>query len=157
MSAYPIRVAVINGPNLNLLGTREPHIYGSVSLEEIDSRLLTLAEELGVELHTAQSNAEGEIINAVQACRDWADVIILNPAGLTHYSVSLRDAIAAVEIPTIEVHLSNIASREHFRQHSLIAGVAVGQISGFGANSYLLALRAAHALALEKKRERASE
>jgi len=157
MSTKTVRVAVINGPNLNLLGVREPHIYGTVTLEEIDKRLLALADELGVELHITQSNDEGEIINAVQACREWADAIIINPAGLTHYSVSLRDAVAAVGIPTIEVHLSNPAAREPFRHHSVIAGVAAGQIAGFGANSYLLALRAAHALVVEKNAPEAPE
>jgi 3-dehydroquinate dehydratase-2 len=151
MTAKTTRVAVIHGPNLNLLGVREPHIYGTATLEEIDKRLQSLAKELGIELRITQSNHEGEIIEAVQACRGWAEAILLNPGGLTHYSVSLRDAVAAVGIPTIEVHLSNTEAREEFRHHSVIAGVAAGRIAGFGMNSYLLALRAAHAIAQEKK------
>ena len=146
-----IRIAVIHGPNLNLLGEREPEIYGSATLEEIDRRLEALAKELGVELRITQSNHEGEIIEAIQACREWAEAILLNPAGLTHYSISLRDAVAAVKVPAIEVHLSNPDAREDFRRHSVIADVAAGRIAGFGANSYLLALRAAQALVLEKK------
>ncbi|NIM06260.1 MAG: type II 3-dehydroquinate dehydratase [Armatimonadetes bacterium] len=146
-----VRVAVIHGPNLNLLGERETHIYGTATLEEIDERLQALAKELGIELHITQSNHEGEIIEAVQACRGWADAVLINPAGLTHYSISLRDAVAAVEVPTIEVHLSNPDAREEFRRRSVTAEVVAGRIAGFGVNSYLLALRAAHALVLEKK------
>jgi 3-dehydroquinate dehydratase II len=150
MSTTPIRVAVIHGPNLNLLGEREPDIYGRVTLEDINQRLQSLAAELCVELRICQSNHEGEIVDAVQNCRGWADAIIINPGALTHYSISLRDAVAGVAIPTIEVHLSNTAAREEFRHRSVIIDVAVGQVAGFGANSYLLALRAAHAWVVEK-------
>jgi 3-dehydroquinate dehydratase II len=147
-----MRIAVINGPNLNLLGEREPAIYGSASLARINKKLAALAEELGgMELRFFQSNHEGEIVEAVQDCRNWADAILLNPAGLTHYSVCLRDAVAAVGIPTIEVHLSNPGAREEFRHISLISGVAAGTIAGFGPNSYLLALRAARELLKERK------
>lgn len=135
-------VAVIHGPNLNLLGTREPDIYGAETLDEINGRIGALARELGVEVTFFQSNSEGELVTAVQECRGRADGIIINPAGYTTTSVALLDAIRAVGLPTVEVHLSNIHAREHFRRHSLIAQAALGQICGFGAESYLLALRA---------------
>lgn len=151
MKARKIRVSVIHGPNLNLLGMREPNIYGTATLKEIDKELELLARELEIELHITQSNHEGEIVEAVQGCRGWADAILLNPAGLTHYSISLRDAVTAVGLPTIEVHLSNPEAREPFRRHSVIAEVAAGRIAGFGANSYLLALRAAHQLVLAQE------
>ncbi len=136
------RVAVIHGCNLNLLGQREPDVYGSTTLEEINAELAALAEELGLELTFFQSNHEGEIIDAVQGCLGQAEGILLNPAAFTHTSVGLRDALQAVALPTVEVHLSNIHAREEFRHHSLIAPAAVGQISGFGVDSYLLGLRA---------------
>jgi 3-dehydroquinate dehydratase II len=151
MSTAPLRVAVIHGPNLNLLGEREPQVYGRLTLDEINARLESLARELEIELRLCQSNHEGEIVEAIHNGRGWAEAILINPGALTHYSISVRDAIAAVGVPTIEVHLSNIAAREEFRQRSVISGVAVGQIAGFGANSYLLALRAAHALIIDKK------
>ena len=146
-----VHVAVIHGPNLNLLGTREPEIYGSLTLEEIDARIKALADELGVEIHAVQFNHEGEIVEAIHACRKWADAIIINPAALTHYSISVRDAIAAVGLPTIEVHISNPDEREEFRHYSVIADIVVGRIAGLGVNSYLLALRAAHAIAQENR------
>jgi 3-dehydroquinate dehydratase-2 len=138
-----MKVLVIHGPNLNLLGVREPEVYGKTTLEDINKMLAADAAELGVELETYQSNVEGELVTAIQGARGRIDAIIINPAAYTHTSVALRDAIAAVGIPTVEVHLSNVYAREDFRHHSYIAPVAVGQISGFGAEGYRLALRAA--------------
>ena len=138
-----IRVSVIHGPNLNLLGLREPEIYGSQSLEEINEKITETAQELGIEIRLFQSNSEGEIVDAVHNSYGWADAIVINPAGYTHYSVVIRDAIETVRLPTVEVHLSNIYSREEFRKHSMTADVAYGQITGFGWMSYVLALHAA--------------
>jgi 3-dehydroquinate dehydratase II len=137
-----MNVQVIHGPNLNLLGKREPDVYGATTLAEIDAALAEDAEKSGIELRSCQSNSEGELVTAIQDCAGWADAIIINPAAYTHTSVALRDAVAAVGIPTIEVHLSNIHSREEFRHKSFIAPVAVGQIAGFGPMSYRLALAA---------------
>lgn len=137
------RVAVFHGPNLNLLGEREPHIYGDVSLADIDAALVKRGAAAGVQVTSAQSNHEGELIDWIQRARGEADAIIINAGGFTHTSVALRDAIAATKIPTIEVHLSNLAAREEFRHRSLLTAVCVGQISGFGAASYRLALDAA--------------
>ena len=137
-----MNVLVIHGPNLNLLGTREPGIYGTTTLPDIDAELKQLGNELGVSVASVQSNSEGALVDAVQGARGSYNAILINPAAYTHTSVAIRDAIAAVGLPTVEVHLSNIHSREAFRAHSYIAPVAVGQISGFGANSYLLGLRA---------------
>ena len=136
-----MKVLVIHGPNLNLLGKREKNIYGTKSLEDIDREILSLASELRIKLRTAQLNSEGEILDVIQ--KGDYDVLIINPAAYTHTSVAIRDAIAAVDKPAIEVHLSNIHKREDFRRKSFIAEVAAGQISGFGSDSYLLALRAA--------------
>lgn len=136
------RVAVIHGCNLNLLGRREPEIYGRDTLEEINTQIASLAEELDLEVTFTQSNHEGEIIEAIQCCLGTVDGIILNPAGFTTTSVGILDAIKGVGLPTVEVHLSNVHAREKFRQRSRIAPAAVGQICGFGADSYLLALRA---------------
>jgi len=136
-----MKVLVIHGPNLNLLGTRETGIYGTKSLEEIDRDIMSLAAELTLDVRTIQLNSEGEILDVIQ--RGDYDLLIINPAAYTHTSIAIRDAIAAVNKPAIEVHLSNIHKREEFRRKSFIAGVAVGQISGFGHDSYLLALRAA--------------
>lgn len=140
------RVLVVHGSNLNLLGEREPEIYGSTTLAEIDEQIVSLASELGLEVRTLQSNHEGEIVEAVQDARNWANGIIINPAGFTTTSVSVLDAIKAAGLPVIEVHLSNIHTREEFRRRSVIAAATIGQISGFGPDSYLLALRglAAH-------------
>jgi 3-dehydroquinate dehydratase-2 len=141
-------VLVIHGPNLNLLGTREPDLYGANTLTEIDAQLKKLARELGLDINSMQSNSEAEIIEKIQA-GDFA-LLIINPAAYTHTSVAIRDAISAVAKPVIEVHLSNIHKREEFRKHSYISGVALGQISGFGPESYYLALRAAAKILGEK-------
>ena len=139
--AGSIRVLVLHGPNLNLLGSREPEIYGSFSLEEVDRMLADRAASRGVELRSMQSNHEGALIDALhEAGAGAADVVLLNAGGLTHTSVSLRDAVVASGLPVIEVHLSNVAARESFRHVSLIAPVVVGQVTGFGMESYLLAL-----------------
>lgn len=142
-----IRIVVIHGPNLNLLGEREVGVYGDTSLSSIDSMLSEAAREAGVQLDAFQSNSEGEIVDKIQEAGKSAAAIILNPAALTHYSIAVRDAVAALDIPTIEVHLSNIYAREDFRHESVVAPVAAGQISGFGPSSYLLAFRAALELA----------
>ncbi len=134
------RVLVVNGPNLNLLGTREPHIYGKMTLDELNTSLTDLAAELGVELALFQSNSEGEIIDYIQADGPKADGLIINAGALTHYSYALRDAIVAVGIKTIEVHLSNIYAREEFRHQSVIAPVAHGHLVGFGIYGYAMAL-----------------
>ncbi|MGH7843260.1 MAG: type II 3-dehydroquinate dehydratase [Candidatus Binataceae bacterium] len=136
-------VLVIHGPNLNLLGAREPEIYGRTTLRELDRRLVTLGRELGVKVATFQSNSEGAIVDRIQAARGQIDVLIVNPAAYTHTSIAVRDAIAALDAPVIEVHLSNVYKREAFRHHSTIADVVTGRIMGFGAESYILALRAA--------------
>ena len=137
-----IRVLVVHGPNLNLLGTREPDIYGRVTLADIDSRLVSAAQARGAELRTFQSNGEGALVDALHDARQWAAGVILNAGALTHYSYALSDAIAGIGIPVIEVHLSNIHARESWRHTSVIAPVVVGSIGGFGWRSYLLALDA---------------
>ena len=137
-----MRVLVINGPNLNLLGVREPGVYGSDSLESIEKELKQAAEELDITLGCYQSNHEGDIVDTLHRAMKEADGVILNAGALTHYSYALRDAIAAIKIPVIEVHMSNIHAREEFRHTSVIAPVCVGSIAGFGKNSYLLALQA---------------
>ena len=139
-----MKVLVIHGPNLNLLGKRETAVYGTKSLQDINKEILSLAKELGIDVGTVQLNGEGEILGAIQ--KGDYDALIINPAAYTHTSVAIRDAIAAVDKPAIEVHLSNIHRREEFRRKSYIAEVAVGQISGFGPESYLLALRAAKSI-----------
>jgi 3-dehydroquinate dehydratase-2 len=138
----PLRILVVHGPNLNLLGIREPEVYGDTTLEAIDRRLAELAAKAGAELHSVQSNHEGELIDRLHEARSWASGILLNPGGFTHTSVALRDAVAGVGLPTVEVHLSNIFAREEFRRHSLVSPVASGVVSGFGAESYLLGLEA---------------
>ena len=136
------KILVLNGPNLNLLGTREPEIYGSLTLADINERLRCRAEEAGLDIEFLQSNHEGVLVDAIQAARGTVDYIILNAAAFTHYSIAIRDAIAAVEVPVIEVHLSNIHQRETFRHTSVIAPVVLGQIAGLGAESYMAALEA---------------
>lgn len=136
------KVRVLHGPNLNLLGDREPGVYGSVSLEEIDLRIAEYADRKGLQVEISQFNSEGELVEAIQRTKDTADAIVINPGAYTHYSLAIRDAIAAVRIPAVEVHLSNILAREDFRKESVIAPVCVGQISGFGPTSYLLGLQA---------------
>jgi 3-dehydroquinate dehydratase II len=137
-----MRILFLNGPNLNLLGRREPHIYGRTNLAEIEAKVRARARKLKVRIEFRQSNLEGELVSWIQQAKGEFDVVVLNAAAYTHTSIALRDAISAVGIPTIEVHLSNIHAREEFRHKSLIAPVCCGQIAGFGANSYLLALEA---------------
>lgn len=137
-----MKILVLHGPNLNLLGTREPGVYGDLTLNEINSAITSLADELGVEVELFQSNSEGCLIDKIQSAAGSFDGIIINPAAYTHTSVAIRDALAAVALPTVEVHLSNIHSREEFRAKSFVAPIALGQISGFGMESYLLGLRA---------------
>jgi 3-dehydroquinate dehydratase-2 len=136
-------ILIVHGPNLNLLGRREPETYGNMTLDKINQKLNDLAKELNVTIQIYQKNSEGDIVTLIGENMDWADAIVINPAAYTHTSVAIRDAIAAVGKPTVEVHLSNIHKREEFRHHSFIAGVSSGQIAGFGVNSYLLGLRAA--------------
>jgi 3-dehydroquinate dehydratase-2 len=141
--AKPKKILVLNGPNLNLLGKRQPEIYGSLTLEEINQKIRALAKELDVEVEIRQSNHEGELVTWIQEASEHFSAIVINPAAYTHSSIAMRDAISAVGLPTIEIHLSNIHKREPFRHHSYVAEAAVGQIAGFGVDSYLLGLRAA--------------
>lgn len=137
-----ISILVIHGPNLNLLGKREPGVYGHKTLPSIDESLIARGESLGVAVETLQSNHEGVLVDAIHAAMNVHDGLVINAGAYTHTSIALRDAIAATSIPTVEVHLSNIYRREEFRHHSYIAAVAIGQISGFGAHSYVLGLEA---------------
>ncbi len=142
IESHKLNVMVLHGPNLNLLGLREPGIYGVVTLAQIDAQLIKLGKSLNVIVQTLQSNHEGGLVDAIHAARDQHHGIVINAGAYTHTSVAVRDAIAAVQLPTVEVHLSNIYQREEFRHHSYLAPVVVGQISGFGANSYYLGLQA---------------
>jgi 3-dehydroquinate dehydratase-2 len=147
-----VRVLVLHGPNLNLLGTREPHLYGTTTLAEIDAELARRATERGAELRSVQSNNEGALVDEIQRAKGWADAIVINPGAYSHTSLALRDALEAVAIPTVEVHLSNIHAREEFRARSLTAAACVGLISGFRAQSYYLGLDAALAHVESTKR-----
>jgi 3-dehydroquinate dehydratase-2 len=137
-----MKILVLHGPNLNLLGTREPGVYGRLTLSDINAAIIALAAELGAEVEILQSNAESALIETIHSAAASCDGILINPAAYTHTSVALRDAIAAVALPTVEVHLSNIHAREKFRSKSFIAPIALGQVSGFGLDSYLLGFRA---------------
>jgi 3-dehydroquinate dehydratase-2 len=139
-------VLVLHGPNLNLLGEREPQVYGKITLAEINTRLVETGRELGLEVRTLQSNHEGVLIDALQDAREWASGVVFNPGGYTHTSVALRDAVVATGLPVVEVHLSNVQSRERFRRRSMIAPVCKGSIAGFGWYSYVLGLSAINSL-----------
>jgi 3-dehydroquinate dehydratase-2 len=137
-----MKILVLHGPNLNLLGTREPEIYGSMTLGDLNTKLIELGKEIGAELKCFQSNQEGDLINMLHDAQMWADGVVFNPGGYTHTSVALRDAISAIGLPVIEVHLSNVYAREEFRHTSMISAVCKGKVVGFGWRSYTLALRA---------------
>lgn len=136
-----MKILILHGPNLNLLGTREPEVYGSMSLNDINSKLIELGKNLGAEILCLQSNHEGALIDALHDARTWADGVVFNPGGYTHTSIALRDAISAIQIPVVEVHLSNVYAREEFRHVSMISAVCRGRITGFGWRSYELGLR----------------
>lgn len=142
---------VVHGPNLNLLGQREPQIYGRTGLKEINSKLVELAVQLGLTVETFQSNSEGAIIDRIQQARNQADAVLINPGAYTHTSVAIRDALQTLDAPVIEVHLSNVYRREPFRHHSTIADIVVGRVMGFGADSYMLALRAVPGLIADQR------
>jgi len=150
-----LRVLVVHGPNLNLLGEREPEVYGRTRLSDIDRELKRLGGDLGIKVTTFQSNSEGDLITRIQEARGKIDALLINPAGYTHTSVAIRDAILALETPAVEVHLSNVYRREPFRHHSTIADIAVARIMGFGAPGYALALRAVRGLVEAARRQRA--
>lgn len=138
-----LKILVLHGPNLNLLGSREPAIYGKQTLNDINQRLKQRAAEIGAVIETLQSNHEGVIIDAIHNASGRFNAIIINPGAFAHYSIAIRDALSSISVPAIEVHMSNTHAREAFRHHSVVAGAAIGQITGFGGDSYLLALEAA--------------
>lgn len=137
-----LKILLINGPNLNMLGTREPEIYGAETLPDLVTAIQAYAVERDMEVHAFQSNIEGEIVTAVQEARHWADGIMMNPGAYTHYSIAIRDAISAIDLPVVELHISNVHAREPFRHKSVLSAVCLGVIAGFGRNSYFLALEA---------------
>ena len=137
-----MKILILHGPNLNLLGTREPEVYGSMTLDDINAKLIELGKELGAEIKCLQSNHEGALIDALHDARTWANGVVFNPGGYTHTSIALRDAISAIVIPVIEVHLSNVYAREEFRHVSMISAVCKGKVVGFGWRSYMLGVRA---------------
>lgn len=134
------KILLLNGPNLNLLGQREPEVYGSTTLDEITTQLTAVGEQLGCEIRASQSNSEGALVDALHDARTWADGVIFNPGAYSHTSIALRDAISATDLPVVETHLSNIHSREEFRHKSVLAGVCIGVVAGFGSASYEMAL-----------------
>jgi 3-dehydroquinate dehydratase-2 len=144
----------MHGPNLNLLGSREPSIYGNVGFDEINTRMKRAAEEKGCELRVFQSNSEGALVDAIQDARNWADGIVINPGAYAHYSIAMRDALSAVKLPTIEVHLSNIHARDEFRHRLMLTPVCVGMICGLGWRSYLYAVEAMIAILEERAQEK---
>lgn len=142
MTTNPLKVLVLHGPNLNMTGFREPDVYGKKPLEEIDAEIKAAADGMSIEIRILQSNSEGTLIDTIQEHRRWADAIVINPGGLTHYSIALRDALTSVRLPVVEVHLSNVHAREEFRRHSVIAPITLGQVVGFGGFGYVMALQA---------------